>query len=106
MEGKRIGRTEGVLKILKVMAESEIKNVGGVDAQEGVVQATAMIVANVRIAGKEMRKINAATLLRAEVQRRVMMKWKLSARNRQLSKRILRRLRSKLKKLREMTAQY
>ena len=106
MEGKRIGRTEGVLKILKVMAESEIKNVGGVDAQEGVVQATAMIVANVRIAGKEMRKINAATLLRAEVQRRVMMKRKLSARNRQLSKRILRRLRSKLKKLREMTAQY
>ena len=105
MEGKRIGRTEGVLKILKVMAESEIKNVGGVDAQEGVVQATAMIVANVRIAGKEMRKINAATLLRAEVQRRVMMKRKLSARNRQLSKRILRRLRSKLKKLREMTAQ-
>ena len=106
MEGKRIGRTEGVLKILKVKAESEIKNVGGVDAQEGVVQATAMIVANVRIAGKEMRKINAATLLRAEVQRRVMMKRKLSARNRQLSKRILRRLRSKLKKLREMTAQY
>ena len=106
MEGKRIGHTEGVLKILKVMAEAEIKNGGGVDAQGGVVQATAMIVANVRIAGKEMRKINAATLLRAEVQRRVMMKRKLSARNRQLSKRILRRLRSKLKKLREMTAQY
>lgn len=82
MEGKRIGHTEGILKIHIVMAEVVIKNVGGVDAQGDVVQATVMIAANVGIVSIEMRKINVVTLLKAGVQKRVMMKQRLNARKR------------------------
>ena len=82
MEGKRIGHTEGILMIHIVMAEVVIKNVGGVDAQGDVVQATVMIAANVGTVSIEMRKINAATLLKAGVQKRVMMKPRLNARKR------------------------
>ena len=82
MEGKRIGHTEGILKIHIVMAEVVIKNVGGVDAQGDVVQATVMIAANAGIVNIEMRKINVVTLLKAGVQKRVMMKQRLNARKR------------------------
>ena len=65
-----------------VMAEVVIKNVGGVDAQGDVVQATVMIAANAGIVNIEMRKINVVTLLKAGVQKRVMMKQRLNARKR------------------------
>ena len=82
MEAKRIGHTEGILKIHIVMADVVIKNVGGIDAQGDVVLATVMIAANVGTVSIEMRKINAATLLKAGVQKRVMMKPRLNARKR------------------------